>query len=378
MTASAAHDASVRMDVVGDAAAAAGDDWPVASDACGRRAVGRRVRRRDGRVRPLPSRRRRRPRARPRAPDDDRASRPGVSGAAAVPLLSAIGAPRDVLRRIWDLADADRSGLLTWDEFVLAIDVASPSEPRRDASPPRRSRTHPGDGPPSRQDGEEAAGEEAFSSTRREPVSKRGALARFPGTTTPPPTHPGAARRMRPSRPSPPAPRRRSKRSRLRPNRLCRRAARPHGSPRVPPPSVLPVMIIRRSSRILQLRRAGLSPAAWRNGTPAPRAAGRSAACRRAERRRYARRSTTPPTRRTPAPHQRVLARHRFSQRSPAQRSSAGRRAADGGANERPGSGAVGEDPRGGGGGARGAVDARGRREERRRRLRRARGEVAP
>ena len=33
MTASAAHDASVRMDVVGDAAAAAGDDWPVASDA---------------------------------------------------------------------------------------------------------------------------------------------------------------------------------------------------------------------------------------------------------------------------------------------------------------------------------------------------------
>ena len=122
MTASAAHDASVRMDVVGDAAAAAGDDWPVASDADVERwgvafdaATGASA---------LSLRDDEDEDARPRAPDDDRASRPGVSGAAAVPLLSAIGAPRDVLRRIWDLADADRSGLLTWDEFVLAMYLA--------------------------------------------------------------------------------------------------------------------------------------------------------------------------------------------------------------------------------------------------------------
>ncbi len=122
MTASAAHDASVRMDVVGDAAAAAGDDWPVASDADVERwgvafdaATGASA---------LSPRDDEDEDARPRAPDDDRASRPGVSGAAAVPLLSAIGAPRDVLRRIWDLADADRSGLLTWDEFVLAMYLA--------------------------------------------------------------------------------------------------------------------------------------------------------------------------------------------------------------------------------------------------------------
>jgi hypothetical protein len=161
MTASAAHDASVRMDVVGDAAAAAGDDWPVASDADVERwgvafdaATGASA---------LSPRDDEDEDARPRAPDDDRASRPGVSGAAAVPLLSAIGAPRDVLRRIWDLADADRSGLLTWDEFVLAMYLAERAAEGREPPaaipnasgrwstfPPREKKPHPPDASPAK------------------------------------------------------------------------------------------------------------------------------------------------------------------------------------------------------------------------------------
>ena len=55
---------------------------------------------------------------------DDADGRRYVQGADAVPLLMSLGAPRSTLKRVWDLADQDGDGSLTWQEFTTAMYLA--------------------------------------------------------------------------------------------------------------------------------------------------------------------------------------------------------------------------------------------------------------
>ena len=47
-----------------------------------------------------------------------------VSGGDAAPLLASLGASREALRHIWNLADTERGGSLRFDEFVIACYLA--------------------------------------------------------------------------------------------------------------------------------------------------------------------------------------------------------------------------------------------------------------
>ena len=47
-----------------------------------------------------------------------------VSGGDAAPLLASLGASREALRHIWNLADTERAGSLRFDEFVIACYLA--------------------------------------------------------------------------------------------------------------------------------------------------------------------------------------------------------------------------------------------------------------
>ena len=80
-----------------------------------------------------------------------------VSGGDAAPLLASLGASREALRHIWNLADTERGGSLRFDEFVIACYLAE--RQAQGQQPPESLEAFPlGTFPPRAEGGARAAG----------------------------------------------------------------------------------------------------------------------------------------------------------------------------------------------------------------------------